>query len=171
MLTIIGKILRHSPLLPQTLLAQYIFNHLFKDELSNHELDFMKNRWLKLVIKELNLSLAFGLNHGAKLQIDYQREGDACINISLRAAREIITGKTDPDALFFQRELNISGDTDLAHHIKNMLDNKIWPQIPALLRQSLQQLQQVLPRSFNPNVYGNVLPRSTNPTLKNTLTK
>lgn len=144
MLTVIGKILRHSPLLPQHLLAQCVFRHLFKDELANHELDFLKNRWLKLVIKELDLQLAVGLSEQAKLQLDYRREGDACISISLRAAREIITGQTDPDALFFQRELIISGDTDLAHHIKNMLDNKIWPDVPALLTQPLRQLQQKL---------------------------
>ncbi|MCP5326554.1 MAG: SCP2 sterol-binding domain-containing protein [Oceanospirillaceae bacterium] len=140
MLQIIGKCLRHGPLWPQQWLAQALFNVLFRDENTAGELDFMQGRWITLKIAELDLNLSLSLNARQQLQIRYRGTGDASIALSLRAAREILLGKTDPDTLFFQRELVISGNTDLAHHIKNTLDNKIWPparhvlgQLPAAL--------------------------------------
>jgi predicted lipid carrier protein YhbT len=48
---------------------------------------------------------------------------DVTISGDLKDFLELLGGREDPDALFFQRRLNMEGDTDTGVHVKNLLDS------------------------------------------------
>ena len=48
---------------------------------------------------------------------------DVTISGELQDFMELLGGRADPDALFFQRRLNMEGDTEAGVHIKNLLDS------------------------------------------------
>ncbi|MGO2436765.1 MAG: ubiquinone anaerobic biosynthesis accessory factor UbiT, partial [Serratia proteamaculans] len=50
--------------------------------------------------------------------------------------------KQDPDTLFFQRRLQIEGDTELGLYVKNLMDAIELEAMPAPLRIGLLQLAE-----------------------------
>jgi len=62
-----------------------------------------------------------------------QREPDLAFAANLSAYLQLLSRQEDPDTLFFNRELEITGDTELGLIIKNMLDAVEWPKFSARL--------------------------------------
>ena len=60
------------------------------------------------------------------------REPDLAFAANLSAYLQLLARQEDPDTLFFNRELEITGDTELGLLVKNMLDAVDWPQLPKL---------------------------------------
>jgi predicted lipid carrier protein YhbT len=60
------------------------------------------------------------------------REPDLAFAASLSAYLQLLARQEDPDTLFFNRELEITGDTELGLVVKNMLDAVEWPSLPRL---------------------------------------
>jgi predicted lipid carrier protein YhbT len=60
------------------------------------------------------------------------REPDLAFAANLSAYLQLLARQEDPDTLFFNRELEISGDTELGLIVKNMLDAVEWPSLPRL---------------------------------------
>ena len=60
------------------------------------------------------------------------REPDLAFAANLSAYLQLLARQEDPDTLFFNRELEITGDTELGLIVKNMLDAVDWPQLPKL---------------------------------------
>ncbi|UCV11752.1 SCP2 sterol-binding domain-containing protein [Dechloromonas denitrificans] len=63
-----------------------------------------------------------------------EREPDLAFAANLSAYLQLIARQEDPDTLFFSRELEITGDTELGLIVKNMLDAIEWPSLPQLPR-------------------------------------
>ena len=62
-----------------------------------------------------------------------QREPDLAFAANLSAYLQLLARQEDPDTLFFSRELEITGDTELGLIVKNMLDAVEWPKFSAAL--------------------------------------
>jgi len=60
------------------------------------------------------------------------REPDLAFAANLSAYLQLLARQEDPDTLFFNRELEITGDTELGLIVKNMLDAVEWPRLPRL---------------------------------------
>jgi len=60
------------------------------------------------------------------------REPDLAFAANLSAYLQLLARQEDPDTLFFKRELEITGDTELGLIVKNMLDAVDWPRLPRL---------------------------------------
>jgi predicted lipid carrier protein YhbT len=60
------------------------------------------------------------------------REPDLAFAANLSAFLQLLARQEDPDTLFFTRELEITGDTELGLLVKNMLDAVEWPRLPSL---------------------------------------
>jgi len=60
------------------------------------------------------------------------REPDLAFAANLSAYLQLLARQEDPDTLFFNRELEITGDTELGLVVKNMLDAVEWPSLPRL---------------------------------------
>jgi predicted lipid carrier protein YhbT len=61
-----------------------------------------------------------------------ERDPDLAFAAHLSADLQLLARQEDPDTLFFNRELEIAGDTELGLMIKNMLDAVEWPSLPRL---------------------------------------
>ena len=59
-----------------------------------------------------------------------EREPDLAFAAHLSAYLQLLVRQEDPDTLFFNRELEITGDTELGLLVKNMLDAVEWPTLP-----------------------------------------
>lgn len=57
-------------------------------------------------------------------------EPDLAFAANLSAYLQLLARQEDPDTLFFNRELEITGDTELGLIVKNMLDAIDWPRLP-----------------------------------------
>jgi len=57
------------------------------------------------------------------------REPDLAFSAHLSAYLQLLARQEDPDTLFFNRELEITGDTELGLLIKNLLDAVEWPSL------------------------------------------
>ena len=60
------------------------------------------------------------------------REPDLAFSAHLSAYLQLLARQEDPDTLFFNRELEITGDTELGLLVKNLLDAVEWPSLPSL---------------------------------------
>jgi len=60
------------------------------------------------------------------------RDPDLAFAANLSAYLQLLARQEDPDTLFFNRELEITGDTELGLIVKNMLDAVEWPTLPQL---------------------------------------
>lgn len=60
------------------------------------------------------------------------REPDLAFAANLSAYLQLLARQEDPDTLFFNRELEITGDTELGLLVKNLLDAVEWPKLPRL---------------------------------------
>jgi predicted lipid carrier protein YhbT len=68
-----------------------------------------------------------------------EREADLAFSANLSAYLQLLARQEDPDTLFFNRELEITGDTELGLIVKNMLDAVEWPKFSAKLPLFRQQ--------------------------------
>jgi len=59
-----------------------------------------------------------------------EHEPDLAFAANLSAFLQLLARQEDPDTLFFNRELEITGDTELGLIVKNMLDAVEWPSLP-----------------------------------------
>ncbi len=62
-----------------------------------------------------------------------ERDPDLAFEANLSAYLQLLARQEDPDTLFFNRELEITGNTELGLVVKNMLDAVEWPALPASL--------------------------------------
>lgn len=58
------------------------------------------------------------------------RSPDLAFSANLSTYIQLVMRQEDPDTLFFNRELDIAGDTELGLIVKNMLDAVEWPVSP-----------------------------------------
>ena len=111
-----------------------LLTRVFEEPLKEGELDFLAERWLKIEVLDLNFS--FDLSVVAEqLQV---RAPQPRVDVTFKANSKdlliLATRQQDPDTLFFQRRLQISGDTELGLAIKNTMDALDWEQLPKTLQ-------------------------------------
>ena len=129
-------------------LLERALGHFFKEELAAGALDFLADRSLHIHVSDLQLQFCVSLRQG-HLQVTLPAAaGDASIRASSNDFILMINGRVDPDTLFFQRRLLMSGDTEMALQVKNLLDTielaerlrQALLRASALLADQLQQL-------------------------------
>lgn len=131
--------LKLTPFALQRQVLQQVLSWQFRQALAEGELAFLESRWLKIEIRDLALSWFMSVENDRLVvsqhaQADVSFSGDAN-DLILVAAR-----KQDPDTLFFQRRLQIEGDTELGLYVKNLMDAIELESMPAPLRIGLLQL-------------------------------
>lgn len=123
-------------LMPEALQNQLVLQgmkRLAKEFLENGEMDFMEGKLARLHIKDMDISFFFTLqgesdhpNQDRKLIIltsqPHPPEPNVTFSATLEAFVLLASQKVDPDTLFFNRSLQISGDTELGLEIKNLID-------------------------------------------------
>jgi predicted lipid carrier protein YhbT len=103
-------------------IAQLALNRLFAQALKAGELAFLNGRSVRISVSDINLDIVIS---GAANTLSVGAPGctqDVTLRASSEALLAIITNQSDPDTLFFNRQLSLAGDTELGLHLKNYLD-------------------------------------------------
>jgi predicted lipid carrier protein YhbT/chorismate mutase len=101
-------------------------------------LEFMRGRRLGIEVTDLDMRWTFTWNDGRLQTCDAPAESTvrgSLTNLLLLASR-----LEDADTLFFQRRLELTGDTELGLTLRNVLDRLPWEQVPLGLRIALNRL-------------------------------
>ncbi len=132
MIAVMPKILRPSmrllPFKAQKAVLLPALSSVFREALADGDFEFLQDKWLKIVIIDLELSwwLSFDENKLVMASQDDMAANNISEHVSFSATGDdlvLIAGrKQDPDTLFFQRRLKIEGDTELGLEVKNLID-------------------------------------------------
>ena len=99
-----------------------LLNRIFAGALRESELDFMRGRTLRVHVQDMRLKLCLTLGQGRLAAAREDRLPDVSISGNLHAFLLLAARREDTDTLFFQRRLQMEGDTELGLEVKNFLD-------------------------------------------------
>lgn len=108
----------------------------FRQALAEGELEFLKDRWLHIEVRDIGLSWFTSVQNN-RLIVSEQAEADVSFSADANDLLMIAARKQDPDTLFFQRRLSIEGDTELGLYVKNLMDAIDLDTMPKPLRMML----------------------------------
>lgn len=103
-----------------------LFNHLLRGQRIAERLPELNGKRICLTFTDTRSALHFRIEQGCfRRQSTDARETrawDVRISGTLHDFLLLATRREDPDTLFFNRRLNIEGDTETGLHVKNLLD-------------------------------------------------
>lgn len=105
-------------------------------------LEAIEGRRIGIDVRDLGLRWVIELANGRLRVADGDAEATirgSATDLSLLASRQ-----EDADTLFFQRRLELTGDTELGLLLRNLLDRMPWEAIPLAQRIALQRGSQLL---------------------------
>jgi predicted lipid carrier protein YhbT len=112
-----------------------ILNKIFVEAIAEGELDFLLGKVLQLNIKDANLDFYISLVKNKLCACgNYKQAYDVRIEGNVHDFLLLATRREDPDTLFFNRRLRLSGDTELGLYIKNFLDSLEPEEFGAILK-------------------------------------
>ncbi|AIW19827.1 SCP2 domain-containing protein [Vibrio coralliilyticus] len=130
-------------LLPKSVQKKVLLEGLksvFREPLEDGDFEFLEGKWLKIEIKDMQLSWYVSYQDSRLMVADSAVKEDVAFRANLNDLVLIAGRKEDPDTLFFQRRLSIEGDTELGLEIKNLMDSVDLEQLPKPLQTLLNQL-------------------------------
>ncbi|WP_062065073.1 ubiquinone anaerobic biosynthesis accessory factor UbiT [Cellvibrio sp. OA-2007] len=133
--------------LQQVALARSL-NYALREAIAADELDFFCNKLLHICVKDIDVQ--FGIRyHRHKLVVtDAVAEPDLRFSANSYDLLLIATQQLDPDMLFFQRRLEMNGDTELGLGIKNLLASiELNAQLPPRIASVIQQVAGTIARN------------------------
>ena len=113
-------------LLPKSVQKKVLLEGLksvFRESLEDGDFEFLEGKWLKIEIKDMQLSWYVSYQDSRLMVADSAVKEDVAFRGNLNDLVLIAGRKEDPDTLFFQRRLSIEGDTELGLEIKNLMDS------------------------------------------------
>jgi predicted lipid carrier protein YhbT len=98
-------------------------NRVFSKELEEGELDFLRGRMIRIAIADAGIEYAFTLSGDRLEPGDNRNTPDLLLNGTVYDYLLLASRREDADTLFFNRRLQIQGDTELGLYVKNFLDS------------------------------------------------
>ncbi|WP_447881803.1 ubiquinone anaerobic biosynthesis accessory factor UbiT [Serratia fonticola] len=131
--------LKFTPFVLQRQVLQQVLSWQFRQALAEGDLQFLESRWLKIEVRDLALQWFMTVEND-RLVVSQQAEADVSFSGEANDLILIAARKQDPDTLFFQRRLQIEGDTELGLYVKNLMDAIDLDAMPTPLRVGLLRL-------------------------------
>ena len=127
---------RKLPAGVQTSVLSQIFNKIMQPLIADDELEFLRNRQLEIVVADLDYRFYLTLE-GQNLVVaaHFEAKPDVTFSGEMEALMSLVLRTQDPDTLFFQRQLLVTGDTEMGLELKNMLDDFDLEQLPVPVKQ------------------------------------
>lgn len=152
--SILSVPLHYVPFSFKKKIIQQLLQLQFQKTLDDGELEFLKNHWVKIEVRDLKLTWFVGLIDNA-LQVSQDEIADVTFSAQTNDLILIASRHQDPDTLFFQRRLTIKGDTELGLCIKNMMDAFDVDSMPKMLRLTLEKMADLIEntRKTSPGFY------------------
>ena len=126
--------------------AELFLNQKFKNHIHNGELDFLDNKRWVLDISDASRRLCIQLQDKRIKVTACPDEVDLTFKGPIASFITLALKEQDPDSLFFNRQLSITGDTALGLEIKNFIDRL---PLEDILTFPLSVFMRHLDRSFN----------------------
>ncbi|RTZ15985.1 SCP2 domain-containing protein [Vibrio aquaticus] len=145
-------------LLPQSVQKKALLEGLkmvFKEALEDGDFEFLENKWLKVEVKDMQLSWMISYQDDKLVVADKAIKEDVSFSGNLNDLVLIAGRKEDPDTLFFQRRLSIEGDTELGLEVKNLMDSVDLESLPKTLQTALNQLADFVQKGLQSPVTQN----------------
>jgi predicted lipid carrier protein YhbT len=121
-----------------------ILNRLLAEPLAAGELDFLQDRILRIEVMDLALDYRLTLLNGKLAAAPGGAEEDVRFGGNVREFLLLALNEEDPDTLFFQRRLQLEGDTELGLEIKNLLYSLEDDLLPDPLHRLAQRVLAIL---------------------------
>ena len=134
-------------LIPDTLHSRglaFILNNVLADALDRSELDFLDHRVAQITVSDLGLDYRLTLRSGRLSAAERHRQPDVRFGGMLKEFMLLALNKEDPDTLFFQRRLQLEGDTELGLEIKNFLYTLDEDLLPWPIRRAAERIVGLL---------------------------
>ena len=125
-------------------------NKIFKEDLKDGELDFLKDKIIRITIEDASIEYQFTLAENKIIACDNKQTPDLFLKGTVYNYLLLASRKEDTDTLFFSRRLHMQGDTELGLYVKNFLDGLDMSshKVPAYLESVLQKSLPVYERLF-----------------------
>lgn len=134
-------LLRGARLIPfplQKAALERTLNLVFREQLAAGALDFLDRKWMAVIIEDLGLEWYITRGTEGMLVLGGGVSADVCFRGQLRDFVLLASRRVDPDTLFFQRRLSVTGSTELGLACKNLMDSVEWDAWPPLLQRLLR---------------------------------
>lgn len=102
--------------------AEFLLNQKLRFYICSGELDFLEGRRWVLDIKDAPRTLCIQLINRRLMISAVEDKADLVFKGPIASFIALALKEEDPDSLFFNRKLMISGDTELGLEIKNFID-------------------------------------------------
>lgn len=132
------------PASPRNWLIARLLNQHLAQTLADGDFDFLEGRCLAVYVIDFSLTQKISLHAGRFVSATGAASSDVTIAANSADLLALLNGNEDPDTLFFQRRLQISGDTELGLTAKNRLDAFDKQQLPAWMRRSINLAARAL---------------------------
>lgn len=131
--------IRLCPAPVQRGLLERMLNHLLAELVAEGEFDFLAGRRLAIEVEDMDLRWVVTGAERRLAAVPGQEPADATIRG--RAAEFLLLASRleDPDTLFFQRRLEVTGDTAIGLTTRNLLDRLPLEALPLPLRIALNR--------------------------------
>lgn len=148
---VLARVARVVPERLQQLALARSLNYALHTAIAAGELDFFRNKLLNIGISDLGIQFSIRYHKHKLLVAQAQPRPDLRFSATSYDLLLIATQKLDPDMLFFQRRLEMNGDTELGLEIKNLLASiELDSKINARLARELQRFAELVARYHEP---------------------
>ena len=128
-----------------------VLNRVFANALRDGELDYLQDRTVRIRIRDMQLTFCITLRQGRLVASREKNMPDLSITGTLHAFLLLAARYEDTDTLFFQRRLQMEGDTELGLEVKNFLDgldvDSLW--LPRRVSSLAQKALPFYERTFS----------------------
>ncbi|MGD9583445.1 MAG: SCP2 sterol-binding domain-containing protein [Lysobacterales bacterium] len=136
-------LLRLLPRAVQARAIEFAIARVLARPLANGDLDFMQGRRIGIEVSDLGLAWVIEW-HQQRLRVcPPGTVAEASVRGSATDLLLLTSRLEDADALFFQRRLELTGDTELGLTARNLLDALPWEDVPLGLRIVLHRAAQL----------------------------
>ena len=99
-----------------------LLNRLLAGQIADGDLEFMSGRNLRVEVMDAGIRFNLGFDGNRLLAAAEAKAPDLIFRGNVHDFLLLAARREDSDTLFFQRRLQIEGDTDMGLEIKNLLD-------------------------------------------------
>jgi len=131
---IMGLPFRLAPVGVQRLALERLLNSHLEQSLADGEFDFLEGHALAVEVRDMRLRWVFGCLDRRLILLPLDARADASIAGRAVDFLLLLSREEDPDTMFFQRRLEVTGDTTIGLTTRNLLDRLCWEDLPLGLR-------------------------------------
>lgn len=134
----VGRFGSTLPQYPPSAVLSLGLNVMLPKLFADDEIARLEGRTVCIHVHDAGMRLTLRIERGGYTACNGKTKPDTTISACARDYVQLALRNADPDTLFFERRLVISGDTDLGLLVKNALDRVELP-LPRPILRSLQK--------------------------------